>query len=309
MQIRYTAPTFAEPEEVRFQYRMEGFDRDWVEAGDRREAFYTNLSPGRYVFRVRARNGGGPWSTSEPVAFTMDTPFSQTPWFALLAAVAVAATLVGADRVRLSRHESRRLELERLVEARTAELAEANRALERLSSIDPLTGVANRRTFDAAIESQWHLAARSGAALSIAMVDIDAFKAFQDANGHQAGDECLAAVARALAALVPRSTDLVARYGGEEFAVVLPTTDSAGAFHVAERLRRGIEELGIPRAPGGGLLTVSVGVATAAPPAGAGDPRALVARADRAMYRAKQQGKNRVASADEVPASAAVARG
>jgi diguanylate cyclase (GGDEF)-like protein len=86
---------------------------------------------------------------------------------------------------------------------------------------------------------------------------------------------------------------------------VLPTTDAAGAVHVAERLRRGVEELGIPRAPDGGSLTVSVGVATAAPPFADGDPRALVARADRAMYRAKQQGKNRVASADDDAAAAA----
>ncbi len=138
------------------------------------------------------------------------------------------------------------------------------------------------------------------------MVDIDSFKAFQDANGHPAGDECLAAVARALAALVPRTTDLVARYGGEEFAVVLPSTDADGALHVAERLRRGVEDLAIPCTPSGGSLTVSVGVATASP-LGGGDPRSLVARADRAMYRAKQLGKNRVASADEGPGGAAVA--
>jgi diguanylate cyclase (GGDEF)-like protein len=235
----------------------------------------------------------------------VDTPFLQTPGFALLAAAIIAVALIVADRLRLARHESRRLELQRLVEARTAELAEANRALERLSAVDPLTGVANRRTFDATLDAQWHLAARCGSALSIAMVDIDDFKSFQDANGHQAGDECLAAVARALAARVPRATDLVARYGGEEFAVVLPTTDAAGAFHVAERLRAGVEELGIPRTPGG-VLTVSVGVATAAPPAADGDPRGLVARADRAMYLAKQLGKNR-ARADEAAPGAAVA--
>jgi diguanylate cyclase (GGDEF)-like protein len=308
VQLRYTAPSFAAPEEVRFRFRMEGFDRDWVDAGERREAFYTNLSPGAYVFRVEARSGDAPWAAATPVAFTVETPYFQTPWFALLAAAVVAAALIGADRFRLTRIEGRRRELERLVEERTAELAEANRALERLSAIDPLTGVANRRTFDAALDAQWHLAARSGAALSIGMVDIDGFKSFQDANGHQAGDECLAAVARALAALVPRQTDLVARYGGEEFAVVLPTTDAAGAFHVAERLRRGVEELGIPRTPEGGSLTVSVGVATAAPPDAEGDPRALVARADRAMYRAKQQGKNRVASADQADSGAAGAK-
>ncbi|HET8541308.1 MAG TPA: two-component regulator propeller domain-containing protein [Anaeromyxobacter sp.] len=305
LHVRYTAPSFAEPDELRFRYRLDGFDRDWVEAGERREAFYTNVSPGKYVFRVEARTGDARWEPAAPLAFTVETPFFQTPWFALLAAIGVAFALLGADRLRLTRLEARRRELERLVEARTAELAEANRALERLSATDPLTGVANRRTFDAALDSQWHLAARSGAALSIAMVDIDAFKAFQDAKGHQAGDECLAAVARALAALVPRSTDLVARYGGEEFAVVLPSTDASGASHVAERLRRGIEELGIPR-PAGGVITVSVGVATAERPQADGDPRALVARADRAMYRAKQQGKNRVAKAgDDVGAAVA----
>jgi diguanylate cyclase (GGDEF)-like protein len=309
VQIRYTAPTFAEPQEVRFRYEMEGFDRDWVDAGDRREAFYTNLPPGSYVFRVEARNGAGAWSAAAPVEFTIGRPFFQTSWFALLAAAALAAALLGAHRLRVSRMEKRRVELERLVEARTAELAEANRALARLSATDALTGVANRRTFDATLDAQWQLAKRSGSPLSIAMVDIDSFKTFQDANGHQAGDECLAAVARALAALAPRSTDLVARYGGEEFAVVLPTTDAPGAWHVAERLRRGVEELGIPRDPDGGVLTVSVGVATASPAASPADldPRALVARADRAMYQAKQQGKNRVSSADDPGGAAIVA--
>jgi diguanylate cyclase (GGDEF)-like protein len=299
VRIRYTAPTFAEPEELRFRYEMEGLDRGWVDAGDRRDAFYTNLPAGRYRFRVEARDGDGPWAAAAPIDLTVETPFFQTPLFALVAAIAVAVILVGADRLRLRRLESRRLDLERIVEARTAELAEANRALERLSATDPLTGVANRRTFDSALESQWHLAARSGASLSIAMADIDDFKTFQDANGHQAGDECIAAVARALAALVPRSTDLVARYGGEEFAVVLPSTDAAGAVHVAERLRRGVEELAIPREGASGVLTVSVGVATITAPPADGDPRALVASADRAMYRAKRQGKNRTAAADE----------
>jgi diguanylate cyclase (GGDEF)-like protein len=305
VQIRYAAPTFAEPEELRFRYQLEGLDRDWVDAGERRDAFYTNLPAGPYRFRVEARDGEGPWAAAPPLEFTVETPFSQTPGFALLAGAAAVLALLGAYRYRVRRLEARRRELERTVEARTAELAEANRALARLSATDPLTGVANRRAFEASLESQWQLAVRSASPLSIAIVDIDEFKTFQDANGHQAGDACIAAVARALASLVPRATDLVARYGGEEFAIVLPATDAAGAAHVAERLRSGVEELAIPRSAQGDVLTVSVGVATAAPPSAEGDVRALVARADRAMYRAKRQGKNRVAFADEAGLAAA----
>jgi diguanylate cyclase (GGDEF)-like protein len=167
----------------------------------------------------------------------------------------------------------------------TADLEEANERLQRLSMIDALTGVDNRRRFDEALDREWRRSSRSGSPLSLLMIDVDRFKEYNDTRGHQAGDECLRAVAVVLRECLSRAADVVARYGGEEFAVLLPDSDLAGARCVAERLRARVEE----RTP----VTISAGVATMAA-AQAIWPTALVSAADDALYEAKRQGRNRV---------------
>jgi diguanylate cyclase (GGDEF)-like protein len=174
------------------------------------------------------------------------------------------------------------------------QLLESSRVLERASLIDPLTGVGNRRAFDQTLEREWSRAHRAGESLALLLIDIDYFKRMNDACGHQRGDECLAAVARALERALPRVTDFIARYGGEEFACILPATDGNGAVKVAEQLRAAVEALRIEH-PGSehGILTVSIGATACRDASGVALPT-WVCTADRALYEAKRTGRNRV---------------
>jgi len=184
---------------------------------------------------------------------------------------------------------------ERRLVALARRLEEANAQLERLSTLDALTGVANRRRLDQFLELEWRRMARDGGWLSVIIVDVDRFKVYNDRNGHLEGDECLARVARALADAVSRPGDLVARYGGEEFAVVLAQTDLTGAAAVAENLRAAVAGERLSH-PDGGVVTISVGVAAAIPDGYAG-ASSLVEAADQALYVAKRTGRNRVVAA------------
>jgi diguanylate cyclase (GGDEF)-like protein len=179
----------------------------------------------------------------------------------------------------------------------TLKLEKANHELQRLSSVDGLTGIANRRSFDEALQREWRRCSRSASPLSLLMIDVDLFKPFNDYYLHQVGDECLKAVARSLGRSMQRPNDLVARYGGEEFAAILPETEPEGAVAVAEAMRIRIEELKIEHARSSvaPVVTVSIGTASIIPPRGdeAGIP-ALVRAADDALYRAKEAGRNQV---------------
>ncbi|GAA5170435.1 diguanylate cyclase [Viridibacterium curvum] len=178
----------------------------------------------------------------------------------------------------------------------TRRLDDANRELTRLSSVDGLTGVANRRMFDEAVVREWARGVRHGSQLSLLMCDVDYFKSYNDSLGHQAGDECLRAVAQALASRVRRPTDLVARYGGEEFAVLLPDTDALGAATLAEAMRRDVMLMDArhPESPMG-RVTMSFGVASLIADRSMAGPSGLIKAADEALYRAKEGGRNCVA--------------
>ncbi len=470
-EIHYAGLSFVAPQQVRFQYRLEGMDDSWVDPGTRRTAYYTNLAPGQHAFRVRAANNDGVWSTADAVLrFEVEPYLYQRRWFAATIGVLLLGGLVGGVRARSTQLLRRARELERLVDERTTELSAytreletldeivatinrepdldhvmmavleqgavllpaastgaflasdgagggfsvrasrgwgperlpglrvpasvavrvladeaealadgvclvrdpgdqpgagplrpllaadtvlalslplagevmgflvfdvgcdrsalrstdllrlgryrqhaitalararalreleaANDELQRLATVDALTGVANRRHFDAALELEWSRARRGATEVSLLMVDVDHFKRFNDAYGHQQGDECLAAVAGALQGVVSRAIDVVARYGGEEFAVILPATNAAGALSLADRVRRAVEGLAIAheRSDVAAVVTISVGVATVRPN-GSGTPADLVAAADAALYRAKREGRNRIATA------------
>ena len=174
-------------------------------------------------------------------------------------------------------------------------LEAANRELESLASADGLTGVANRRAFDRGLEREWRRAVRARSPLSLLLIDVDCFKAYNDRYGHAAGDDCLRGIASGLSVGAQRAGDLVARYGGEEFAVVLSDCSDESARQLGERLRERVAGLALPHdasdvAP---HVTISVGGATAMPRSGAtaGD---LVRAADKALYEAKGAGRNRV---------------
>ncbi|SFV00737.1 diguanylate cyclase domain-containing protein [Pseudoduganella namucuonensis] len=184
--------------------------------------------------------------------------------------------------------------LERKVADRTFALEESNQRLALLSITDPLTGLANRRRFNEALEAEWLRALRPRSPIGAVMVDIDQFKLYNDHYGHQAGDNCLRLVATTLAAGFRQGTDVVARYGGEEFAVILPGTDAATTRRIADRARLAVAALNEPHAKAGhGIVTVSMGVAAMEPSLEL-RPERLFSAADSALYLAKTGGRNRV---------------
>ena len=185
---------------------------------------------------------------------------------------------------------------EKEIETRTEELKVANAALERLSREDSLTGLANRRWFAQFLAQTWRSALRDNKAISILLIDIDDFKPYNDTYGHQKGDDCLKLVAQAIHRTVGRASDLVSRYGGEEFVVVLGDTPLEGALQIAEQIRAAVESLGIPHkaAKYHQHVTLSIGV-TSTLPTHDTQPETILIAADRAMYNAKRDGKNRVA--------------
>ena len=176
-------------------------------------------------------------------------------------------------------------------------LQEAHEKLRILADIDELTQIGNRRRFDRQLNLEWKRLQREGLPLSLIMCDVDCFKLYNDNYGHQRGDKCLKAIARALSKQVKRSIDRVARYGGEEFAIILPNLDSFGAGQVADAINQAVEQLKIPNKASfvSDYITLSLGVATLIPKNGQ-SPDELVKYADSALYEAKRLGRNRSVS-------------
>jgi len=214
----------------------------------------------------------------------------------LMGAVVVALGLLGAL---LYRQIGR-------AERAQARLSQAYRELESLAQSDSLTGVANRRRFDAALQVEFARTMRTGSSLGVILLDIDFFKQFNDTYGHVAGDTCLREVAAIVSRSVRRPGDLVARYGGEEFVVLLPDTEIAGALAVAEQIRLGISEAYLEhRASALGRVSISGGV-HAVNKVSAGTLTSLLEVADAALYLAKQNGRNRICQEADRPSAAVV---
>ncbi len=246
--------------------------------------------------RIREREGPGDWT---PIIFlTMRT--SDEDLEKGIAAGGddyltkpVSPAVLGAKL----RAMQRIMEMRQALLIATRELDAANQELRRLSAVDGLTGIANRRQFDETLAREWRRAARAERPLAVVLWDIDFFKQYNDVYGHQGGDACLKAVARALALEARRPGDRVSRFGGEEFAVILPDTDARGAAHIAERMRIAVVSLAIPHSGSAvaRIVTASAGVASLVPQS-EGTHDQLVQWADTALYEAKRAGRNRVVS-------------
>jgi diguanylate cyclase (GGDEF)-like protein len=295
---------------LRFQTRLDPVDAEWSAAAAEPFAELTRLPAGRYTFRARTIGPSGERGPPAAWSFRVLPPWYQGLWAWVVWVGAGFYGIVGYGRLRSRalRQRAARLEArvtEQTVELRRrveelrrahAELASANVRLEELTLQDELTGVANRRALQKALEEEWSRARRHRLPIAMALLDLDHFKLLNDAYGHPEGDVGLRAVAHHLAATVRRPGDLVARFGGEELAVLLPNTDLAGAERLAEQLRQGIEGLAIHH-PASGRLTASFGVAAFIPGARQ-EAEELIAAADRALYRAKSEGRNRVRVAE-----------
>lgn len=292
VEFRFAALHYANPQANQFAFKLEGFDKDWTYSGSANTAKYTNL-PGRsYVFRVKAANSLGAWNeVGASIGLNVETPLWLSPWayaFYMVVVILVGYLLASLrDTVALKR---------KVAELSTTKLAleSANAKLKELSSADSLTGLANRRAMDSELATAWAFAIRAAMPISGLIIDIDHFKKFNDVFGHQAGDECLRKVTQSMRTQLERDTDAIARYGGDEFFLFLPSTESRGARMIAERMLKAVMDLKIPSADPipENVVTVSIGYATLYPIPG-DRSEALIAKADEALYRAKEGGRNR----------------
>jgi len=181
-------------------------------------------------------------------------------------------------------------------------LESMNKTLERLALEDDLTGLANRRRFDLTLQEEFTRAMRSGQSLALVMIDVDHFKQYNDIYGHLAGDQCLRKVGRAIKSQQTRAGDLMARYGGEEVAILLPGADQDGALAVAERVRLAVRQMDLLHAGNeAGIVTISAGVAAFVPRRDVDVSDKLLRAADRALYQAKQEGRDHVCSSVIAP--------
>lgn len=299
--MRFAALDFTGPGENHYQYRLEGFDREWIDAGNRGQATYTNLNSGRYLFKVRAANSDGAWNENGlAVALKVAPPPWATWWARALYVLALAALVLGlwrAQRRRLEREAAyaRRLQVE--VEARTVELAERNQQMEvanvqlREASItDALTGLGNRRSLAEAMNA---FKPGQDAPMSVLMiVDLDYLKPINDQHGHEGGDAVLVRVAEILRHMF-RSSDLIVRWGGDEFVVFCRSCDLNTACMLAERLRSAVSKT-IFRVGEGVVVRTSCTIGFATLPfivqaPTLGDWEQSLNLADAALYRAKEQ--------------------
>jgi diguanylate cyclase (GGDEF)-like protein len=301
--LKFAALDFADPRANRYEYKLDGFDKDWVRADERRAATYTNLSGGQYVFRVRASNSDGVWSTQD-LALPIDV--APSPWlspFAFVAYATLAALmLLGvwyAQQRRIARAARLREELELQVSDRTFELAQRNRELEEVngrlqmaSLTDTLTGLANRRYLMEQFPRLISHKANGG--LAIMIIDLDALKPINDQHGHAAGDEVIIEIAKTLRTAI-RPDDVLARWGGDEFVVVAQAQHVQHACMLAERIRERIAKMKCVL-PKGAIVRTSCSIGLTCLPFVPGNPDAVsweqaIKIADLALYRAKR-GRN-----------------
>lgn len=275
----------------RYRYKLEGLDPDWTTAGEsQRSITYSRLPPGTYTLVVAATN-----ARELRLPITVLPAFYQTLWFRALAALAIAALMYGAYRLRVRAIRARAAELEVLVAERTSELSAAYERIEEASLTDPLTRLRNRRYLEQTIGADLELAARGEGDLVVMLVDLDHFKSVNDKHGHAAGDAVLAELARVLQRTV-RASDMIVRWGGEEFLIVIRFVDGALASELAEKVRAAVAAHEFP-IPDGTILrrTCSIGATTW--PFSRSAIRAVafehvVDIADVALYSAKHSGRD-----------------
>ncbi|HHQ49443.1 MAG TPA: diguanylate cyclase [Acidobacteria bacterium] len=309
LEFHYASLALSRLEDTAFEVWLEGLEARWQPVGDVRHVRYTHLPPGSFVFHVRSvAPDGHPFHDETSLPFTVLPPPWRSPWVMLLGAFILLGAGPSIYYYRVTALKRRRDELASLVEEQTRELRRTAAALECMTRQDPLTAIPNYRAFEEELERAWRNAIRHDCSVAVIMADIDFFKDFNDAFGHLHGDECLRRVAGALSACTHRPGDLVARYGGEEFVALLPATDLEGGVTLAESMRRAVEALRItsPRPDRYPFVTASFGVAVRKPRS-TERSATVVHAADRALYRAKSAGRNRVETARD-PADETTAR-
>ena len=288
LEFHYTALSLLVPEKNRFKYRLEGYDTDWVYAGSRRVAYYTNLRPGTYRFHVIACNDDGLWNVDgASTAIRLKPFFHQTPWFFGLCILALGSAVLAFGHLRIRRMQARALELTRLVAERTAELRRSQAELKLLANYDALTSLPNRRMFS---EDFATMTARTeGTRFFFLLIDFDRFKHINDVYGHDAGDAFLIQAAARLRSAV-RASDRIARLGGDEFALLLSCEhDEASMASLCDRIAQSFADEVRFR---GINIATSASIGVAAFPDDGQSQEELYKAADLALYQAKRKGRN-----------------
>ncbi len=303
VEFDFAAPDFAAPERLHFRYKLNGFDRDWIESGPRTQAFYTRLPPGSYQLLVEAEDGSG-WPDNPATMLLLIPPhFWQTTWFCVagvLIAVVLCFLLYEARVLALRRGQQN---LQEQVIVRTAELQEAmsearaaHQELQELATRDSMTRLWNRHQILNLLGNEANRAEREGLSLCVLMLDVDHFKSVNDSKGHLAGDRVLQAVANVLIEQT-RPYDCAGRYGGEEFVVFLCNCSLGNAVRRANMIRKAIADINTEWNGSPTPVTASFGVALHQ---SGRTLEAVLQEADEALYRAKQSGRNRVCTLAEI---------
>ncbi|HEX3661288.1 MAG TPA: two-component regulator propeller domain-containing protein [Acidobacteriaceae bacterium] len=299
LEVSFTAPSFVAPQRVRFRYKLVGFDPDWIYAGTRRNAWYTNLPPGNYTFIVQAENNDAVRNlTGASFSFVLRARLAQTPLAYLgygLAALLLTWGIIAFRTRSLTRHQE---QLTRLVEERTAQLVAEKAALEEVrcalhiqATHDSLTGIFNRAAMLEQLEREVARAIRDQSPLGVLIADLDHFKNLNDSYGHLCGDDVIREAAERFGEAM-RAYDWVGRYGGEEFLILFPGWDPMVAPGRIDDLLDAIRSRPFLACDTEIRLTCSIGVATFRPGLDAPSLREVLSRADTALYVAKNSGRN-----------------
>ena len=272
---------------------MDGIDRAWINSGTRNYVSYQNLPPGHYCFQVQASNNDGVWNeVGMTVPLYVKAPPWKQRWFIIFYIVAALFVIGFFSNLQANALLKKKLNT---AETKSMDLQVMNDRLELMAWHDGLTGLSNRRYFDLSLNNLWHLSVREKKWISLMMIDVDHFKAYNDAYGHQEGDVALQKTAEIIRSIVRRECDAVCRYGGEEFTVLLFDTDLKEAGRLAGSLLERVRDAAIHHASStsASFLTLSIGVSGCIPVSGQ-KSEALIEDADDAMYEAKKGGRDRV---------------
>ncbi len=306
MTVEFSALDYLAPQQDRYQYRLVGFDKDWIETtADRRLASYTNLPPGAYSLEIRASNRSGVWGPTWSIPVRVIPAWNQTAWFWVFVAVLSILALFGLFLLATAYLRRQRRELAKEVARRTAELEqmtielqESQQKLERMAYSDSLTGLPNRRMFTEYFRRLLALKRRQKGAFALLMIDLDDFKEVNDTYGHDAGDALLKEVARRLNLLV-RESDCFARLGGDEFAMLLAESNQKnGVENVCRKIVESFQE---PIRFQGIALKTTPSIGVVLYPGNGESQDKLYKMADIALYRVKSAGGNSWQWCDEDP--------